>query len=296
MTPTPPALALQQDAGVDSLIGALRAKVEANPGDCAALETLRDALRQLGRREEAVELSYRLAEGYAGRGEFSLALLEYEALLRSEPADSRVLEALVGVERRMDRSRPGRESIRMDFEGVLEVEARTGGQGAGGEAGEDPAEDELAAFLIRSQLAPELVVKKVLSDIHRTQRKAVGRRLPVSLVLEVGRAVDLDREEVLGRMLDRTQMAYVPLSEYEVERSAARLIPEELAVGGLMVAFDRMSTTVFAAVANPFDRARMERAEAVLGGDVQWYLASPEAVIRVLGEVFRLPLTGGGAL
>ena len=280
-----------QDAGTASLLGALRGKVDANPSDVAALETLRDALRQLGLRDEAVELSYRLAEGYAGRGEFSLALLEYEALLRSEPADSRVLEALAGVERRMDRGRSGRESIRMDFEGVLEPDVQAG---AGPENGEDPADTELAAFLIRSHLAPELVVKKVLSDIHRTRRKPSGWRTPVSLVLEVATAVDLDREEVLVRMLDRTQMAYVPLSEYEVDRSAARLIPEELAVGGLMVAFDRMSTTVLAAVSNPFDRVRMERAEAALGCDVQWYLASPESVIRVLGEVYRLPAGGGG--
>jgi tetratricopeptide (TPR) repeat protein len=291
MTPNPSQLAMQESAGVAPLMEALRRKVEADPEDCSALETLRDALRQLGCREESTEWSYRLAEAYAGRGEFSLALLEYEALLRSEPADSRALEALAGVERRMERGRSGRESIRMDFEGVLDsgVQVESVGDDESGNA-------ELAAFLIRSQIASELAVKKALSDVQRILRKAAGggRRPAVSLLAEVVRSENLDWDEVLCRILDRTQMSYVPLRDYEVDRHSVRLIPEDLAVGGLMVAFDQMSTTLCVAVGNPFDRVRMERVEAVLGTSVNWYVASPEAVLRVLADVFRLPSREGG--
>ena len=51
-----------------------------------------------------------------------------------------------------------------------------------------------------------------------------------------------------------------------------------------MVPFDILSRTVMIATANPFDALGKEAVQQLLDYNVQWHLASPQAIFKVLGE------------
>ena len=67
-----------------------------------------------------------------------------------------------------------------------------------------------------------------------------------------------------------------------------RMLPEELTLGRLIVPFDVMSRTLMVALANPFDGSGKEAVQQLLDYNIQWHLASPAAIAKTLGEVYRL--------
>jgi hypothetical protein len=66
------------------------------------------------------------------------------------------------------------------------------------------------------------------------------------------------------------------------------MLPENLTLGRLILPFDMMSRTVMIAMANPFDALGKEAAQQLLDYNVQWHLASPAAILRVLKETYRI--------
>ncbi len=307
---------------IGPLLDALRAKLEVNPDDAQAVEILRDAYLRLGQRAEAEEFAFKLAEAFLAKGEFSAALLEYEVLLRRDPGNLRASVALAEAERRMESVRGVKfatEGIRLDFEAVLREGGGGGsrvavgddffGQGRGfggpetkrgdnqiacvhrgwGEAGNA----ELAAFFGRSQMVSPEVLGAAVEEVNRWNAGRGEQTFAASLVREIVSAGQLEAESVLSCLLDRVKIAYIPLDEYEVDRGVGRQLPQELALAGLVAAFDRISTSVLVAIANPFDQETMRATEQALGCKVQWYLADPEAIVRVLRQVYRIPSLKG---
>ncbi len=61
------------------------------------------------------------------------------------------------------------------------------------------------------------------------------------------------------------------------------MLPESLTIGRLMVPFDIISRTVMIAMANPFDALGKEAVQQLLDYNIQWHLASPQAIFKVLG-------------
>ncbi len=80
----------------------------------------------------------------------------------------------------------------------------------------------------------------------------------------------------------------MPLEYYDVDRAVVKMLPEEVTLGRLIVPFDVMSRTLMVAMANPFDAAGKEAVQQVLDYNLQWHLASPEAIAKVLGDAYRL--------
>ena len=58
----------------------------------------------------------------------------------------------------------------------------------------------------------------------------------------------------------------------------------------LMVPFDVMSRTMMVAIANPFDALAKEAAQQLLDYNVQWHIAQPRAIMKVLAEAHRIAL------
>jgi hypothetical protein len=71
------------------------------------------------------------------------------------------------------------------------------------------------------------------------------------------------------------------------------MLPEEITLGRLIVPFDVMSRTLMVAMANPFDADGKQTVQQLLDYNIQWHLASPEAINRVLAEAYRLPTALG---
>jgi tetratricopeptide (TPR) repeat protein len=71
---------------------------QSQPQDYQSLEILKEAYVKLGRDEDAVKTSKRIAQAYVLMGQLSSAILEYESILQRFPDDPDVLAALGEIE------------------------------------------------------------------------------------------------------------------------------------------------------------------------------------------------------
>ena len=163
--------------------------------------------------------------------------------------------------------------------------------------GTDDGNEPFARFLIGQRLAPEADVLAALGRVRQLNGKLAvnlngsgvgGNVLATSLLDEVARATGRDADEMLSGLIDATKFGFIPLEHYDMDRAIVRLLPESLTLRRLMVPFDIVSRTVMIALCNPFDAAAKEAAAAQLDYHIQWYLARPSAVIRVLRDAYRL--------
>src|SRR5437868_14551693 len=71
---------------------------ESQPSDYQSLEILKEAYSKLGRDQDVVKTSKRIAEAYVQMGQLSSAILEYETILQRYPDDPDVQTALKDIE------------------------------------------------------------------------------------------------------------------------------------------------------------------------------------------------------
>ncbi len=175
-----------------------------------------------------------------------------------------------------------------------------GGGGGGAFAGETqapvqitlPEEDgneQFAKFIVHHRICPEhaaaIAVEAVLSSNQRNRRGTVPA---ASLLEEVAKAGGPDVDTLLSGLIDATKFGYVSLEHYDIDRAVVRMLPEALTLGRLFVPFDIVSRTLMVAICNPFDAAAKEATHSSLDYHIQWYLAKPGALVRVLRDVYRL--------
>ena len=317
MISTSPTLGPEEQEQILQTIEMFEVIVQANPQDCQSMEILKEAYLRLGMKNEAGDTLRKLAGTHVQMEQFSAAILQYENLLKLEPENPEILAAIEDVEACMTRSaksRPapaGPHGIALDFQsavaagGTLMATASTSGKDGsrtGGAQVQDVAaglsedgNDALAKFLVQNRLAPEPIVESMLSRVHKKNDRLGPDQLGASLIDEIVRRGGADLETLLCGILDRTKFAYVPLEFYEVDRQIVKMLPESLTLNRLIVPFDLMSRTLMIATANPFDALGKQAVQQLLDYSIQWHLASPQAIYKVLGETYRLGSARPGA-
>ncbi len=321
MIASPPSLSSEEQEQLLQTIEMFEVIVQASPHDCQSLEILKEAYSKLGKQPETLNATRKLAQSYSEMGQFSQAMLEYESILKSNPHDAEVMIAMGEVEERLHKnSRPAApppetvsngstSGINLDFPTAIDdggtlittqqtVQA-TGSrtrQTADGEAitFADDGNDLLARFLIQHKLVAEEIVASATERIHKKNSDRAPSAVSASLIDEICRRGAIELDVLLCGILDRSKFAYIPLEYYDVDRSVVKMLPEEITLGRLIVPFDVMSRTLMVAMANPFDATGKDTVQGLLDYNIQWHLASPQAITRVLGETYRLP-SGNGA-
>lgn len=284
--------------------------VEANPHDCQSLEILKDAYTRLGMRMELMKVSRRMAQTFMELGQFATAILEFEQILRHEPDNPEIIASLGDCEERMHRatqapaSRPGAPAngtgSTVEGGGLMTTSSTHGHDVSRGSAATSGAFQEghwvapttdgnesLAKFLIQHRLVPGDLVQASLERVQKVNASLKPSTLGRSLFDEIVDCGGPDIETLIAGIIDRTKFAYVPLDYYDVDRHVIRMLPEELTLKRLIVPFDVMSRTVMIAMANPFDAAGKEAAQSVLDYNIQWHVATPQAIIKVLAQAYR---------
>src|SRR3954453_11556978 len=71
---------------------------QSQPQDYQSLEILKEAYAKLGREQDAIATSKRIAEAYVQLGQLSSAILEYETVLQRCPNDPDIQAALQRIE------------------------------------------------------------------------------------------------------------------------------------------------------------------------------------------------------
>lgn len=286
---------------------------QANPQDTQSLEILKEAYGRIGQVKESLAVSRRLADTYMDLAQYSSALLEYEGILQKEPDNAEIIAALGEVEARLQASQQqgGGDAngapIALDFRGVVQdggnlmatkktqVSERSALPGAGLDSetiaarleGADDGHDVLVRFLTQHRLVPDDVLLQSLSIVRRKNKERAPASPAASLIDEIVTRGSVDSEQLICGILDRSKFAYIPLEHYDVDRQIVKMLPESLTLGRLIVPFDILSRTMMVAVANPFDAAGKEAVQQLLDYNIQWHLASPTAILRVLSDTYR---------
>ncbi|MDP9291883.1 MAG: hypothetical protein M3O82_05915 [Verrucomicrobiota bacterium] len=272
---------------------------QANPNDCQSLEILKDAYWKLGRQNEALAVTRRLADTYMQLGQYSSALLEFEGILQKQPDNPEILAMLGEVEAKLAHGGEagGNSGIDLDFEKVAsddptlmttdatrKPEAAKAFKLTPGNDGNEP----LAKFLIQHRLVPEELVTRALEDVRAANTDLDPQAIAASLIDLVAKNELVDLDVVLSGILDRTKLAFIPLHYYDVDRQIVRMLPESLTLGRLIVPFDVISRTMMIATANPFDAQGKEAVQQLVDFNVQWHVAPPEAIVKVLRDTYRI--------
>src|SRR4051812_40840344 len=267
------------------------------PEDYQSLEILKEAYGKLGKQEEGLRISRRLAEAYFNVGSYTLAMQECEIILSREPNAPDILSMLGEIESRLQAS----GQVIANAKSGLTTKVNTSGTsqtsslidiGTRGPAANtdltERGDEHLAKFLIVQQLFDEQQVHIALDEVKRLNKDLTGRALATSIVDTLCKG-EVDRmEKVLSALIDRTKFAYVPLEYYDVDRQIAPMLPDYLTLGRLCVPFDLVSRTMMVACCNPFDSTGREAVEQSVDYTVTWYLARPSALIRSLQSIYRL--------
>ena len=280
--------------------------LQSNPQDCQSMEILKEAYWKLNRQKEALTVTRKLADTYYALGQFSSALLEYEGILQKQPNDGEVMAMLAEVESKLhpaaskaaDRA-PETDSngIALDFGAIIADDPTliTTNATVKPEATninlklDNDGNEPLAKFLIQHKLAPEDLVRNSLERVGKINKtNHTGTALASSLIDEISKSGMASLESLLCGILDRSKFAYIPLDCYEVDRQVVKMLPESLTLGRLIVPFDLISRTIMIATANPFDAQGKEAVQQLLDYNIQWHVAAPAAISRVLRDAYRL--------
>lgn len=284
---------------------------QTNPDDCQSLEILKEAYWRLGKQKEALTVTRKLADAYMAEGQYSSAMMEYEGILQKNPDSPEILQLLKEVEAKLNLS--SRESgefppnlnssdINLDFTefGDISTEEATLMATDATRKLERPARKDfdialtddgnepLAKFLIQQRIVPDDVVNNALARVTKMNENLPASGMATSLLNEIVTTRVIEMTPLLCGILDRTKFAYIPLDSYDVDRQVIKMLPESLTLGRLIVPFDIISRTVMIAMANPFDSLGKEAVQQLLDYNIQWHLASPEAITKVLRDSYKL--------
>jgi hypothetical protein len=260
--------------------------------DYQSLEILKEAYSKLGRDQDVVNTSKRIAEAYVQLGQFSSAILEYETILQRHPEHPEVQAALKEIETKAS-SFPAEPSPMM-----ME---------------EHPEEHSAPAKL---SLAPARSAKVVDMDGKPVEdgRDAMGKIFVESKIISVG---DFDlcwpipdlssppegvvepfvqvlsdngilpEEKSLKLISDKSRTAFLPLGCYDLDLDLTRKFSSVTCQRWCVLPFDRLGKAVLIATANPFNQqAAKELAEAG-NHRLVWYLATPAELVKNLRKAFR---------
>ena len=274
--------------------------------DYQSLEILKVAYHKLGKTEEALRISRRLAEAYFNVGSFSLAMQECEAVLTVEPSAPEIVAMLGEIETRLQQAGQIRQesgavnalvanptytaAVPSANSGLLEIGGRNTGQVRKRVSLQDPEQgnEQLGKFLVLQEIFPEEEMSIALEAVKGANKAMNGRMLATSLLEHLCQGNDEKMEAVLSALIDRTKFAYVPLEYYDIDRQVVRMLPDDLTIKRLFVPFDLISRTIMVAVCNPFDAEAREAVQQSLDYNVTWYLTKPATIIKTLQEIYKL--------
>lgn len=304
-----------------------RAITQANPDDYQSLEILKEAFWKIGQQTEGLAVTRQLADTYMRLGQYSSAMLEYEGILLHEPESPEVREMLAKLEEKLHqgKSMAPKASISLDF-GVEEALATaTNGQPEpSGLTALAPApvvsteptliatpatrmpktvrktapvtldndgNEPLAKFLIQHRLASHDTVNSAVLHVraHNASIQAnSGVQAVAAGLLDEIIKTGVDGETLLSAIVDRTKFAFAPLEFYDIDRQIVKMLPEHLTLGRRIVPFDVVSRTMMVAIDNPFDTAAKAMVLQTVDYHIQWHLATPSLLHRILCDSYRI--------
>ncbi len=273
-----------EEAQLQQTIEMFEVIAQSQPNDCQSLEILKEAYTKLGREQEVINTSKRIAQAYMQMGQLSSAILEYETVLQRRPDDSDVQAALRQIEDKAN---------------------NVAAQDAGVETAASVSQPDTSSLQKKTR-----AVTVEIDDGHKTMRKIFVEPKIISAgdfdlcwrtVDYTGAVSDtiepfiytlaekniLHVEKSLKLLADKSRTAYLPLDKYDVDVDLLRGFPAEVCRRWCIVPFDRMSKSILVATANPFNQQAVKDLSEATTHRLLWYLAPPADLIANLRKAFR---------
>jgi tetratricopeptide (TPR) repeat protein len=257
---------------------------ESQPSDYQSLEILKEAYSKLGRDQDVVKTSKRIAQAYVQMGQLSSAILEYETILQRFPDDPDVQKALKQIESKAS-------NFTQQF---AAAEPPTTGKSTGNtsrihknKASADKVDDGRQAMhkiFVDGKVisAGDFDLCWVAPDLSRPP-ETISEPF-VHLLAQKGL---IPIEKALKLLSDKARVGYLPLDKYELDMDLARGFPADVCRRWCVLPFDRMSKSILVATANPFNQQAAKELAEVTPNRLLWYLADPAELVKNLRKAFR---------
>lgn len=280
------ALTPGEEAQLAQTIEMFEVITESQPSDYQSLEILKEAYLKLGREQDVVKTSKRIAQAYVQMGQLSSAILEYETILQRFPDDPDVQKALKQIESKANNfseqfpaAQPAASPAKPSSNGKAPKTA--------GKTAPDKVDDGRAAMhkiFVDGKIitAGDFDLCWIAPDLSRPPQ---GITEPFVHVLAQKGIVPA--EKALKILSDKSRVGYLALEKYELDIDLARGFPADVCRRWCVLPFDRMSKSILVATANPFNQQAAKELAETTPNRLLWYLAEPSELMKNLRKVFR---------
>ena len=259
--------------------------VQSQPNDCQSLEILKEAYTKLGREQDVLNVSKRIAHAYVESGQLSSAILEFETVLQKNPNDADVRAALKSIE---------------DSAGKMAAQPANGyepaalapvSKSAKAEARTRPSASDINDG--RDIMRKIFVDPKIISAGHfdlcwrQPDLSSPPPDVVEPFILALSGKNILPVEKSLKLLSDKSRLGYLPLDKYDVDIDLTRGFPAEVCRRWCLLPFDRMSKSILVATANPFNQQAAKDIAEATSQRLLWYLASPNDLVYNVRKAFR---------
>ena len=274
-------LTSSEEAQLAQTIEMFEVITQSQPQDYQSLEILKEAYAKLGREQDVVNTSKRIAQAYVTMGQLSSAILEYESILQRYPEDADVLTALGEIESKAN-TLNSQTSL-----GETTITPKSAPRKGGNRLVPTDADDG------RQQMHKIFVEGKVITNaqfeecwVKHDFMVAPGKPIDPFIQLLADKNIT-PLEKALHIISDKSRVGYLPLDKYDVDVELVRGFPAETCQRWCVLPFDRLSKSILVATANPFNRQAAAELEEVTKQRLLWYIAPPHDMMKVLKKVFR---------
>jgi hypothetical protein len=259
---------------------------QSQPMDYQSLEILKEAYSKLGRDQDVVGTSKRIAEAYVQLGQLSSAILEYESILQRFPDDPDVQKALSEIENKAT-SFSAPEANEADFVEKASASAALK-KAAGGQSAIPTDVDDGKIAMQKAFVDSKLVSASDFSSLWTTPNLRDTPKQPTEPFIQLlaDKAI-LPLDKSLKMLCDKSRMGYLPIEKYDVDVDLARTFPKEVCLRWCILPFDKMSKSLMVATSNPFNKQALYDIEPYTKGRVLWYVSSPPDLMKILKKIYR---------
>jgi tetratricopeptide (TPR) repeat protein len=251
---------------------------QSQPTDYQSLEILKEAYLKLGRQQDLINTSKRIARAHVQLGQLSSAILEYETILQRSPEDKEVLAALKEIENQAGKYA---EQAVTDEPRAATRPAKSTSKSA---AVADDGKADMAKIFVETKLIAQSDFEQCwqLPDLNTPPLRAVE-----PFITHVINRKLMQEEPMLRVLSERSRMAYLPLAKYDIDLELARGFPAVTCRRWCVLPFDRMSKSVFVATTNPFNRQAAKEIQDATPHRLFWFLTSPVDLMNFIQRAFR---------
>ncbi len=256
--------------------------VQSQPGDTQSLEILKEAYSKLGRENDVVNTSKRIAQAYLQQGQLSSAILEYETVLQRRPDDADVRAALQQIEEKASSSvvQPAQEAVSSAAEPAAQRrKVRT----APSEEIDDGRKTMYRVF-VDSKLITAGDFDLCWRNVDLTISPTDVFEPFIQLLHEKG---IYQLEKSLKLLTEKSRSVYLPLDRYDVDMDLTHGFPADICRRWCVIPVDRMSKAILVATANPFNQQAAKELAAATTHRLLWYVAQPIDIVGNLRKAFR---------